>query len=63
MAKVGKQAGWGKGQGAGRLGGTGRAGKLTEGGRWKRYPMDEVKRGAMPGCELPDGAPQNKNLN
>ena len=52
-----------QGQGAGRSGRTGCAGKLTGGGRWRRHPMGKVKQGAAPGCELPDGALQNENLN
>ena len=59
----GQAGGRGQEQGAGRLGGTGRAGKLAGGGRWRRHPTGEVKRSAVPGCELPDGTPQNKNLN
>ena len=54
----------GQEQGAGRSGGTGRVDKLAGGGgRWRRHLTGEVKRGAAPGCELPDKAPQNKNLN
>ena len=60
----GQAGGRGQEQGAGRLGGTGRAGKLAGGGRWRRrHPTGEVKRGAAPRYELPDGDPQNKNLN
>ena len=62
-SKGGQAGGRGQEQGAGRSGGTGRADKLAGGGRWRRHLTGEVKRGAAPGRELPDGAPQNKNLN
>ena len=58
----GGQAG-GRGQ-AQDASGTGCADKLEGGGgRRRTHITGEVKRGAAPGCELPDGVPQNKNLN
>ena len=47
-----------------------RAGRAGQGvraswqeGKVEKAPTGKVKRDAAPGCELPDGAPQNKNLN
>ena len=62
--KGGQADGRGQEQDAGRSGGTGCADKLEGGGgRRRTHLTGEVKRGAAPGCKLPDGAPQNKNLN
>ena len=61
--KGGQAGGRGQEQGASRLDGTERAGKLARGCRWRRHPTGKVKLDAAPGCKLPDGAPQNKNLN
>ena len=54
----------GQEQGADRSDGTGRAGKLAGGaGGEGTLHTGEVKRGTAPGCDLPDEAPKNKNLN
>ena len=54
MTKVGKQAGGGRNRACGKAG---------RRGRWRRHLLTgKVKRDAAPGCELPDGAPQNKKL-
>ena len=58
--KYGQAGGRGQVQGAGRSGETGSAGKLAGGGRSRRHLAGEVKRGAAPGCELPDRALQHK---
>ena len=59
----GGQAGRRRQAGRGQVGRDRACGQAGRRGRWRRHPMGEVKRGAAPGCELPDGAPQNKNLN
>ena len=69
MAKVGKQMGGGRnraraGTGRGQVGQDRACGQAGRRGRRRRHLLTgKVKRDAAPGCELPDGAPQNKNLN
>ena len=53
----------GAGTGRGQVGWDRACGQAGRRGRWRRHPTGEVKRGAAPGYELPDGDPQNKNLN
>ena len=62
--KVGKQAGGGRNRArVGRACRDRASGQAGRRGRWRRHLTGQVKWGAAPGCELPGGTLQNKNLN